>query len=85
LITHYIPLRAKIKYHDFAITTRSRTVDHFVETKEEIIALSHELLIQPEPPIKAVRLLGITLSNLNIDIEKKNKKNGDSTQLTFNF
>lgn len=60
-------IRLKIKYHDFVITTRSRTVDHFIETKEEITMLSHELLIQPEPPLKAVRLLGITVSNLNTD------------------
>jgi DNA polymerase-4 len=61
-------IRLKIKYHDFAITTRSRTVDHFIETKEEITMLSQELLIQPEPPLKSVRLLGITISNLNTDL-----------------
>lgn len=77
-------VRLKIKYHDFIITTRRKTVEHFIETKEELLKLSYELLSQPELPIKAVRLLGVTLSNLNIDTEKQ-AKNIDSTQLKLNF
>jgi DNA polymerase IV len=54
----------KIKYHDFAITTRSRTVQHDVRTTDELIAIGRELLTQPALPARAVRLMGISVSNL---------------------
>jgi DNA polymerase-4 len=54
----------KIKYHDFSITTRSRTVQHDVRTTDELLAIGRELLDQPTPPQRAVRLMGLSLSNL---------------------
>lgn len=55
----------KIKYYDFQITTRSRTLSTFVNSKKEIFKVIKELLTKPEKPQKPVRLLGISLSNLN--------------------
>jgi DNA polymerase-4 len=55
----------KIKYHDFAITTRSRTVQHDVRTTDEILAIGRELMQQPAPPERPVRLMGLTLSSLS--------------------
>ncbi|HVZ41917.1 MAG TPA: DNA polymerase IV [Candidatus Kapabacteria bacterium] len=54
----------KIKYHDFTISTRSRTVRHGVSTAGELRTIGRELLQQPAPPGRAVRLIGLTLSNL---------------------
>ncbi len=55
----------KIKYHDFQLTTRSRTLHVFVDSKEEIFPVIKELLFTPEKPTKPVRLLGVGLSTLN--------------------
>ena len=59
----------KIKYSDFTRQTRSKTVDRFLQTKPEIFPIIKELLFQ-EKIINSVRLLGISLSNLNTIIKK---------------
>jgi DNA polymerase-4 len=58
----------KIKYSDFTQQTRSKTVQSFLQTKEEIIPIVNELVYQ-EKFKNSVRLLGISFSNL--DTEKK--------------
>ena len=58
----------KIKYSDFTQQTRSKTVQSFLQTKEEIINIVKELVYQ-EKFKNSVRLLGISFSNL--DTEKK--------------
>tara|TARA_B110000003_G_scaffold2694_1_gene2905 strand:+ start:44611 stop:45693 length:1083 start_codon:yes stop_codon:yes gene_type:complete len=58
----------KIKYSDFTQQTRSKTVQSFLQTKEEIILIVKELVYQ-EKFKNSVRLLGISFSNL--DTEKK--------------
>jgi DNA polymerase IV len=55
----------KIKYHDFQITTRSRSLSRFLRRYEEIFPVIEELLHQPEFPPRPVRLLGASVSNLN--------------------
>lgn len=62
----------KIKYHDFVINTRSRTLLHYVFERAEIDDIVKELLHTPELPEKPVRLLGVAMSNLNLN-EKKEK------------
>ena len=57
-------LTLKIKYNDFKIQTRSKTVDKYIQSKKEIIKIVNELLIQSEVE-NPVRLLGISLSNLD--------------------
>lgn len=54
----------KLKYSDFTIQTRSKTVDHYIDSKKEILKYVKELLYQDELK-NSVRLLGISLSNLN--------------------
>ncbi|NNF04014.1 MAG: DNA polymerase IV [Rhodothermales bacterium] len=55
----------KIKYHDFVQTTRQTTTDSPVQDRERLYELADLLLRKaPEPPGRPVRLLGITISNL---------------------
>lgn len=55
----------KIKYFDFVQTTRSRTLGNMVSRHEELMPVIEELLHQPSFPDRPVRLLGVSLSNLN--------------------
>ncbi len=54
----------KIKYSDFTVNTRSKTIDKYVFNKVDLLSALFELLIIPIPPFKPVRLLGVSLSNL---------------------
>ncbi|MEZ4883940.1 MAG: DNA polymerase IV [Chitinophagales bacterium] len=54
----------KIKYHDFQIQTRSKTVYYPLQSYEQIFPIVEFLLQQPELPTKSVRLLGVGISNL---------------------
>ena len=59
----------KIKYSDFTQQTRSKTLHYFISDKGLILEIVKELLFQ-EKMKDSVRLLGISLSNLNTE-EKK--------------
>jgi len=75
----------KIKYSDFTQQTRSRTVSYYISNKELILEIAKELLYQ-EKMKNSVRLLGISLSNLNT--EKKgsdDEKKEIFVQLKFKF
>ncbi len=54
----------KIKYSDFSIQTRSKTLPVFVKDKSMLLSTVKELLFQ-EKVKESVRLLGISVSNLN--------------------
>ncbi len=54
----------KIKYHDFQITTRSKTLDSFISSSKDITDTIKVLLRHPQLPSEPVRLLGVSLSNL---------------------
>ena len=56
----------KIKYSDFTQQTRSKTVDFFMQKKNEFFPLVKELLFQ-EKLKNSVRLLGISFSNLDTE------------------
>ena len=58
----------KIKYSDFTQQTRSKTIQEFIQKKEEFMPIVKELLYQ-EKLKESVRLLGISFGNL--DTEKK--------------
>lgn len=75
-------LTLKIKYSDFSLHTRSKTLPYFISSKEVILESAKELLFQ-EKMKESVRLLGISLSNLNT--EKKEKKEEIAVQLKFEF
>ena len=59
----------KIKYSDFSQQTRSNTVPYFIADKGLILENVRELLYQ-ERMKDSVRLLGISLSNLNTEQKK---------------
>ena len=54
----------KIKYSDFTLQTRSKTLPHYIATKALLMEHVTELLYQ-EKMKNSVRLLGISLSSLN--------------------
>ncbi|WP_256946154.1 DNA polymerase IV [Christiangramia oceanisediminis] len=74
----------KIKYSDFTLQTRSKTINYYISSKELILELAKELLYQ-EKMKDSVRLLGISLSNLNTEKEDENEKKEISVQLKFKF
>lgn len=75
----------KIKYSDFKLQTRSKTLPYFITDKKLILETSRELLFQ-EKLENSVRLLGITLSNLNTEKRKAvQKEESISVQLKFDF
>ena len=59
----------KIKYSDFSQQTRSKTLPYFIQDKGLLFENVKELLYQ-EKMKDSVRLLGISLSNLNTEIKK---------------
>lgn len=61
-------LTLKIKYADFSQQTRSKTLEQYPEP-DDLWSLSLELLEQ-DPLLKPIRLLGLGLSNLNITEEQ---------------
>ncbi len=78
----------KIKYSDFTLQTRSKTLPFYISDKSMVLETAKDLLYQ-EKLSNSVRLLGISLSNLNT--EKKTKKvlkdsyKEVSVQLKFEF
>ena len=75
----------KIKYSDFTLNTRSKTLSYFIADKSLILETAKELLYQEELQ-NSVRLLGISLANLNTG-EKKTDTDEQyvSVQLKFDF
>jgi DNA polymerase-4 len=78
----------KIKYSDFTLQTRSKTLPYYVSEKAIILETAKDLLYQ-EKLNNSVRLLGISLSNLNTDSKKleasAKEKKSVSVQLKFEF
>ncbi len=69
----------KIKYSDFSQQTRSKTLPYFISDKSLLLETAKELLYQ-ERMKNSVRLLGISLNNLNT-----NEKKMVVVQLKFDF
>ncbi|MEM6864474.1 MAG: DNA polymerase IV [Bacteroidota bacterium] len=77
----------KIKYSDFSLQTRSKTLPYFVADKNLVLETAKELLYQ-SPLENSVRLLGISLANLNTEKDKKAETDTSesvSVQLRFDF
>lgn len=78
----------KIKYSDFTLQTRSKTLPYFVSDKDLILETAKNLLYQ-EKMNNSVRLLGISLSNLNTEDQKLKSKiqqeKSVNVQLKFKF
>ena len=69
----------KIKYSDFSQQTRSKTLQYFIADKSLLLENAKELLLQDRLK-DSVRLLGISISNLNTEIKKS-----IVVQLKFDF
>ena len=74
----------KIKYSDFTLQTRSKTLPYFVSDKI-IILEQAKLLLYQEKLKNSVRLLGISMSNLNTEKDRKPEQKSVSVQLKFDF
>ncbi len=74
----------KIKYSDFSLQTRSKTLPYFISDSAIILETAKGLLYQ-EKLKNSVRLLGISLSNLNTETKKKVVQKTVSVQLKFDF
>ncbi|PHQ56552.1 MAG: DNA polymerase IV [Lutibacter sp.] len=72
----------KIKYSDFKLQTRSKTVPFYVKEKAFLFETVKELLFQ-EKMLNSVRLLGISVTNLNIHSKKAEEP--IAVQLKFEF
>ena len=59
----------KIKYSDFSQQTRSKTLPYFISDRSLLLDTAKELLYQ-EKLKESVRLLGISLNNLNTEVKK---------------
>lgn len=71
-------ITVKLRYNDFTTHTRSRSLDHFTHSYQEIQSISAELL-ENHPRLQPLRLLGVSVSNLDTDVEE------ESGQLTLEF
>ncbi len=74
----------KIKYSDFTLQTRSKTLPYFVSDQKLILNTALELLYQDSLD-NSVRLLGISLSNLNSGSKEVVKEEAVSVQLKFDL
>ncbi|WP_323787574.1 DNA polymerase IV [Psychroserpens sp.] len=78
----------KIKYSDFTLQTRSKTLPYYISEKSIVLETAKDLLYQ-EKLSNSVRLLGISLSNLNTDASNSKQSNPIekpiSVQLKFEF
>ncbi|WP_372944531.1 DNA polymerase IV [Muriicola sp.] len=72
----------KIKYSDFTLQTRSRTLPYYIGAKDLILDTAIELLYQ-QPLENSVRLLGISLSNLKGKDASPTEEKSVSVQLRF--
>ncbi len=75
----------KIKCGDFKLQTRSKTLPYYISDKSMVLEVTRELLYQDRLE-NSVRLLGISLSNLNTEQEKSGDNGlAVSVQLKFAF
>jgi len=72
-------LTLKVKYSDFKVITRSKTSPLLFDTHQMLLSSAHELLNQVELNSKTIRLLGLSISKL--EMEQKQ----EWIQLKFNF
>ena len=70
----------KLKYSDFTQQTRSRTVNDFIAHKKDFFPIVKELIYQEEPK-QSVRLLGISITKLDNEMDTKTV----SVQLKMEF
>jgi DNA polymerase IV len=67
----------KIKWADFQISTRRRSLETTIETRDRLREVALDLIRSVLPPIKGIRLVGVTLSNF------RPQKAGEGAELPF--
>ena len=72
----------KLKFNDFSQNTRSKTISNYINKKSELIPIIQELIFE-KPICKPVRLLGISVSNL--ESVKSESLNDHKFQLKIKF
>lgn len=79
-------LTLKVRYADFRIVTRSKTLDHDIRSAAEMIGLAAPLLADTEALDRKVRLLGLGVSNLRREREEQQREPaGPGEQLVLEF
>ena len=61
--SHGRTVTVKIKWADFQISTRSRSLEMTIQTREKLHQVALDLIRYVFPPPKGVRLVGVSLSN----------------------
>ncbi len=56
----------KVRYKNFETVTRSSTLNHYTSKVEDLSSTARKLLTETEAGIREVRLLGISVSSLNL-------------------
>ncbi|MCA6078752.1 DNA polymerase IV [Fulvivirga sedimenti] len=79
-------LTLKVKFDDFTVITRSKTIHGLIENEQDILDLIPTLLEQAELEKFRIRLLGLSVSHLNTE-EEENEPVADThgVQLTLSF
>jgi DNA polymerase IV len=67
----------KIKWADFQISTRSRSMEVTIQTRDKLHHVAIDLIRSVFPPRKGVRLVGVTLSNF------RSQAVGEAAELPF--
>ena len=67
----------KIKWANFQVSSRSRSMETPIETRDKLHELALELIRTVFPPPKGVRLVGVTLSNF------RSQSGSEAAQLPF--
>jgi DNA polymerase-4 len=67
----------KIKWADFQISTRSRSIEVTIQTRDKLHQVAIDLIRSVFPPRKGVRLVGVTLSNF------RSQAVGEAAELPF--
>lgn len=59
----------KVRYGNFESVTRSRTLENYMRDEDTLFRVGNELLELTDAAIRPVRLLGLSVSNLNLSDE----------------
>jgi DNA polymerase-4 len=73
----------KLKYIDFQLATRSRSLPHAVPDRQSFARLAREILEDEMPLPMPIRLMGLTLSNLEGDEKEAAEQPQDTAQLSL--
>jgi DNA polymerase IV len=57
----------KLKFNDFEVINRSKTLSHFIVESKDIYTIAMELIRKELPAKKGIRLIGLSVSNLDSD------------------